>query len=286
MIGDGTSVAKWGRLRMGFLDTIGQRPPESRPKSSRPSVAPNLMRDDAARAAKTVQPLKSRQSNRVHPAAIFSVALIVAAVGGGAWLGVRNAAVFSPGTEPAAGASSEDAATPVEQSAQKRRLEGPQAPVRRGTGVKPLANGANPRADTPIEVSVSDLAPVNELANVTETEGPPIPAASDPIAPASIVALPEDDNVYSSEGGGVVAPTLTSLGFVRRLVSGLRVRTSTIELVVSKTGTVERAKIFSTPAHWEDALLLSRAKMFQFVPAYRNGYPVRYRFVLDVDTSP
>ena len=141
-------------------------------------------------------------------------------------------------------------------------------------------------ADTPSGASASDLAAVEQPSNVAETEEGPLEATSDPIAAGSIVALPEDDNVYSSEGAGVVAPKLTSLGFVRRLVSGLRVRTSTIELVVSKSGTVERAKIFSTPAHWEDALLLSRAKTFQFVPAYRNGFPVRYRFIMDVDTSP
>jgi hypothetical protein len=129
-------------------------------------------------------------------------------------------------------------------------------------------------------------APVSQAANLTETPTTEVETASDPIVAASIPALPEDDYLYSSEGGGVVAPRLTSLGFVRRLVSGLRVRTSTIELVVSKDGTVERAKIFSTPAHWEDALLLSRAKMLQFVPANRNGFPVRYRFVMDVDTSP
>jgi hypothetical protein len=64
----------------------------------------------------------------------------------------------------------------------------------------------------------------------------------------------------------------------------LHARTSTIELVVSKSGMVERAKIFSSAVHWEDTLLLSRAKTFQFVPAQRNGFPVRYRFVMDVDT--
>jgi hypothetical protein len=134
-----------------------------------------------------------------------------------------------------------------------------------------------PRVDTVSEAPVSDPARVNQPAKAVETGE---------IVTPSIVAIPEDDYVYSGEGGGVVAPRLTSLGFVRRLVSGLKVRTSSIELVVSKSGTVERAKIFSTPAHWEDALLLSRAKSFQFVPAYRNGFPVRYRFVMDVDTSP
>jgi hypothetical protein len=33
-------------------------------------------------------------------------------------------------------------------------------------------------------------------------------------------------------------------------------------------------------------MLLSRAKTFQFVPAERNGHPVRYRLVMNVNTTP
>jgi hypothetical protein len=126
----------------------------------------------------------------------------------------------------------------------------------------------------------SAIAPAGLAADATEAAATPLEAHSDPIVAA------EDDYIYSREGAGVITPRLMSLGFVHRLVFGLRVRTSTLELVVSKTGTVERAKILSTPAHWEDTILLSRAKTFRFVPAYRNGSPVRYRFVMDVDTSP
>jgi len=77
-----------------------------------------------------------------------------------------------------------------------------------------------------------------------------------------------------------------SLGFVHPLVGGFETRTSTLELLISKSGAVERAKIFSPSRNWEDAMLLSRAKTFQFVPAQRNGFPVRYRFVMEVDATP
>jgi hypothetical protein len=159
------------------------------------------------------------------------------------------------------------------------------------TAIRPVTRGdtaiAAPGGDTESasEAEVAAIAPAGDATSLTET-APTSEGVSDPIEPTSIAALPEDDYVYSGEGAGVVAPTLTSLGFVHRLVSGLRVRTSTIEMVVSKSGTVERARIYSSPAHWEDALLLSRAKTFRFVPASRNGSPVRYRFVMDVDTSP
>jgi len=273
---------------MGFLDNIGQRPSESRPAAPPPAVTPNLIRDDAARPVRTTPAPDSSQTNRIHPLVIWGAALIVvAAIAAGAWLGLQRTAFFSPATETetAANASPETPATPVEQPDEKRRLLRSQnavRPVTRGrTGIA-APGGA---AESVSEAEVPAIAPASDAASLTET-APTSEGVSDRIVPTSLAVLPEDDHVYSSEGAGVVAPRLTSLGFVHRLVSGLRVRTSTIEMVVSKSGTVERARIFSSPAHWEDALLLSRAKMFTFVPASRNGSPVRYRFVMDVDTSP
>jgi hypothetical protein len=281
------SVAKWAAYGMAFLDSIGQSGPQSRAQGSRSSpINQSPTRNDAVRAiqiAPVAPAPMAPQNDRIHPAAIWcAVLFVVGAVAAAAWLGMRNSGlVGSPATETAADAQTETP-TPVDKVDPKQKLVRPQAAGRRATGVKTAGAGTTKRADSTSEASVSDLAPVGQP--VTETAGQPIAAAAD--TAAAIVPLPEDDNVYSSDGGGVVAPRLTSLGFTRRLVGGLQVRTSTIELVVSKSGTVERAKIFSTPAHWEDALLLSRAKMFQFVPAYRDGFPVRYRFLLDVDTSP
>jgi hypothetical protein len=273
---------------MGFLDNIGQRPSEPRPTAPRPSVAENVTRGDAAVPVRTAPVARdSSQPNRIHPLVIWSAVLIVvAAIAAGAWLGLRHSAMFSPATETKATAdASPEAAQPVPPPAEKRgptRSQPAGRASRSGTAItSPAASG-----ESSTQAEVPAIAPASQAADLAETTTTQVEAASDPIVAVSIPAVPEDDNVYSTEGGGVVAPRLTSLGFVRRLVSGLRVRTSTIELVVSKDGTVERAKIYSTPAHWEDALLLSRAKMLQFVPAYRDGFPVRYRFVMDVDTSP
>src|SRR5262249_2259459 len=229
------------------------------------------------RSERTAPPRDSQQANRLHPAVIWSAALIVvAAAAVAAWLAMRGSALaVSPETETAADAA--PPATTVEKPAQSRRSVRPQAAVR------PVST-----PEGAIEASTSETIAeaVNEApASLTETEPASIEPVSDPIV-AAIAALPEDDFVYSTEATGIIAPRLTSLGFVHRLVGGVRVRPGPIELVVSKRGTVERAKIFSTPSHWEDALLLSRAKTFQFVPASRDGSPVRYRFMMNVDTSP
>jgi hypothetical protein len=140
--------------------------------------------------------------------------------------------------------------------------------------------------DTASDASAVVAAPASDVASLTQAATAPIETISNLLEPPLVAATPDDDNVYSGEGDGVVAPRLLSLGFGRRLVTGLRTRTSTIELVVSKSGDVERVKLFPPSRNWEDAMLLSRAKMFQFQPAQRNGSPVRYRFVMEVDAAP
>jgi hypothetical protein len=269
---------------MGFLDTIGQRASQSPAPVSRSSVSQNPTNQNPTNneaSSRLVQRVPTwnpaPHDDRIHPAAIWcAVLFVVGAVAAAGWLAKLNGpSVDAASAEPIAEAQPQKENL-VDRVSAKPTSARPRTAVRRGNGVN-KSNG-NERADTASEAAVSDIARDNRLA---ETEVAP---GSDAGVP-SIVALPEDDTVYSSEGDGVVAPKLASLGFVRRLVNGLRVETATIELVISKSGTVERAKIYSTP-HWEDALLLSRAKTFQFVPAYRNGYPVRYRYVMDVDTSP
>jgi hypothetical protein len=274
---------------MGFLDTIGQRPSKPRLTASRPSVTPNVIRDDAARPARTTAAPapNSSQNNRVHPIAIWGGALmVVAAIAAGAWFGLQRSAFFSPApeTETAASAEPDASGAPVPRPDEKRRFVRSQTAARPGARRDSAIAAPERTKEIAGEANVAAAAPVSQ--DLTETGATSSEAASDPSVPTSLGSLPEDDFVYSSEASGVVAPRLTSLGFVQRLVSGLRVRTSTIEMVVSKSGTVEFARIYSSPAHWEDALLLSRAKMFKFVPASRNGSPVRYRFVMDVDTSP
>jgi len=228
---------------------------------------------------------------RVNPVAILSVPLLIVAIAVGAWLGKRYTPVSSavavspPATETATDGSNQPSAA-VGPPTQKRSAIRSTARVRAVTRPEIPAKGGEALDESGTEALAPAIAPQSLASAVTDAAATPLEPASNPIASARTTTLPDDDYIYSREGAGVIAPRLMSLGFVHRLVFGLRVRTSTIELVVSKTGTVERAKIFSSPAHWEDAQLLSRAKTFRFAPAYRNGYPVRYRFVMDVDTSP
>lgn len=292
-VAGGTSVASRRASPMGFLDTIGQRGPESRPQTPRPDVTQHLKWDEPVPSNQTApaqeSPGSKPGSNRIRAAVIWSAAIIVvAAVAVAAWLGVRNfATVVAPHAEALADAPPA-VETRVEEPSPTRRSVRPRAAVRSAAkNENPVdATVVNASAETANEASVSTIGPASDVATVRETESTPIETTSDPIAAAPVAALPEDDYVYSSEHAGIVAPRLVSLGFVHRLVTGFETRTSTLELLISKSGTVERARIFATSRNWEDAMLLSRAKTFQFVPAQRNGSPVRYRFIMEVDATP
>ena len=58
-----------------------------------------------------------------------------------------------------------------------------------------------------------------------------------------------------------------------------------MEVVVSEQGTVERARFLTPPRRMPDMMMLSRAKVWEFTPALKEGRPVRYRLVLSWEVS-
>lgn len=273
---------------MGFLDNIGQQGAEPRPQPARPTVAPSVPRDDAAHVVQKPQTSKPTRWNRYNRVVARAAALIViGAVGFGAWYGLHTSfTVVSPDGEAVADTRPQDQTPAGATPGVKRSEVRPRGVVRASRGTKARSNAGIRSAKEPADDGSAASVPAPKVANIRETGAPPFETVSDLVAAAFVAGLPADEYVYSSEADGVVAPRLLSLGFVQRLVNGVGQRTSTIELLVSKSGTVERARIYSRPRNWEDALLLSRAKTFQFVPAKRDGFPVRYRYVMEVDTSP
>ena len=273
---------------MGFLDSIGQRRTE--PQSSTPERPPDPpFTWDAASAGASGAPDETPRSNRVHAAVVWSAVLIVvAAVAMAAWMGARKLMTSTPRPQVTAKTASElpdPATTPSSAPRPARR-----AATRHGiTGKK---RGPIETANTSPGPESTDLAftapadSANEPPGATASDAALIEASSDPVPAALVTVLTEDESVYSSDATDIVAPRLVSLGFPNRPLKGFQVRTSRLELIISKSGSVERARVSSTSGNWEDAMLLSRAKMFQFVPALRNGSPVRFRYVMDVAAAP
>ena len=266
---------------MSFLDTLGGRGRVgSPPPGSRPPVTQSVVRSEPTyviQKPRAPEPPPSSSNDRIIAAG--AVLVVIAAVGVAAWLALRGpGALIAPDTE-VSGDAANNATTPAETVLPKRR-SARSTPAVRSTVTRKQA------VDSPGNTATAAAAAPTGDAALTEAATAPIATISNLVEAPVVAAAPDDDNVYSGEADGVVAPRLLSLGFGRRLVTGLRTRTSTIELVVSKSGEVERVKLFPPSRNWEDAMLLSRAKMFHFQPAQRNGFPVRYRFVMEVDAAP
>jgi serine/threonine protein kinase len=104
--------------------------------------------------------------------------------------------------------------------------------------------------------------------------------------------------------GGTAPPSAavtraTNDGRARRDVTPARLLTSqngagldasitdvnSMELVISKLGRVEQAKLSAPAKRMTDMVLLSSAKTWKFAPAMRNGQPVRYRTVYSWETT-
>ncbi|MSO30498.1 MAG: hypothetical protein EXQ48_06060 [Acidobacteria bacterium] len=50
-----------------------------------------------------------------------------------------------------------------------------------------------------------------------------------------------------------------------------------VELLVLPDGTVDSVKVLGTPRDMQDGMWLSAVKAFQFLPAMKDGSPVKYR---------
>ena len=274
---------------MAFLDSIGQHAAESSPQKPPLEGIQRLTFDNSTQRIQAAPAQESRRSARSPAGVIWGAgAMVVAAVAITGWLGIRN---YLTAVAPSAQTSSDApvaAQTHREEPAPKVKLARP------ASGARSAASNENaidptvpdPQPGNSAEASLSGIAPATHVPVVTEREAAPIENISDRSAAAGVAAVPEDNYVYSSEAAGVIAPRLVSLGFVGPLVRGFETRTTRLELLISRRGAVERARIFSPSRNWEDAMLLSRAKTFQFVPAQREGRPVRYRLVMTVDATP
>ena len=63
-------------------------------------------------------------------------------------------------------------------------------------------------------------------------------------------------------------------------------RTNAMEIIVSQTGAVERVRLVTPPQRMPDMFALSRAKVWMFKPAMKDGRPVRYRLLLTWEVNP
>lgn len=92
-----------------------------------------------------------------------------------------------------------------------------------------------------------------------------------------------DDPTYASGADGVSPPVALRPQLPRELPPSVkRSDVRLIELVISPAGTVESVKLVGAPRNVHDSMLLSAVKAWEFVPAVKDGVPVRYRKTITV----
>jgi hypothetical protein len=118
---------------------------------------------------------------------------------------------------------------------------------------------------------------------------PEVVAASPVVAPlqaTSVAAYQNSDSIYSARDADVRPPQMLEADLPRPAVASWPTITNTVELLVNESGSVDRVKWLTNRERMPDIMLLSRAKMWKFSPATRDGQPVRYRLVLSWEVNP
>jgi len=138
------------------------------------------------------------------------------------------------------------------------------------------------------DVDAVTIGPATTASQPDIVDGPA--SAETPDAPAAVPPAAEptaavDDTIYSAQDRDVVPPQ-TSEALPGPTISSWTTRTNAMEVIVSVTGTVERVRLVSPPARMPDTFVLSRAKVWKFTPAMKDGRPVRYRLLLTWEVNP
>jgi hypothetical protein len=180
----------------------------------------------------------------------------------------------------------ETATAPVAPARSKKPAADRGSAVRSGAaadlGRRP-GTGERPRSAASTDGST--IAPAG-----TSPLGSAVPAPSDiadaaPL-PALSAAVAPDLAVYSDADGNVQPPTPLSVELPRPTFETWRTSVNTMELIISESGAVERVRLLTPPQRMPDMMVLSRAKMWKFGPAVKDGRPVRYRLILKWEVNP
>ena len=155
-----------------------------------------------------------------------------------------------------------------------------------GRATRSSPQSVEPAADltpTAAAVSAGNALPTSDAADTKTVEAFATEEAVDAVAEAMIYSANDQDVTPPVAS----YPRLPAEPPTRMLAGDL----STLELLVDETGQVESVKAIGRPKHLGEALLmtvnLSAAKTWRFLPAVKDGRPVKYRKLVQVwQTTP
>jgi len=167
------------------------------------------------------------------------------------------------------------------------------------------SNSGSRRAENrrPREIARETSAPLQRGAADTRVAPPssvsaaalPVAASARPTAAPASPAPPVTGNnadyessapIYSAQDIDVRPPQMLEAELPRPAVMNWPTIKNSMELFVTANGSVERVKWLTSRERMPDVMLLSRAKLWKFSPALRDGHPVRYRLIVTWEVNP
>ena len=92
--------------------------------------------------------------------------------------------------------------------------------------------------------------------------------------------------IYSQEDPSVRPPQMIDIDLPRPAVANWTTIRNSMEVVIAENGSVEHVKWLGSRERMPDVMLLSRAKVWKFSPAVKDGQAVRYKLVISWDVNP
>jgi len=124
------------------------------------------------------------------------------------------------------------------------------------------------------------------IAAAREAAPPPPPLVAAPIVPTPAPPPPKPPAIYSLSDTNVTLPVVVSRSLppwrVLSAVEKLQVFRGQLELVIDENGKVLSTKMLKGLRPDYDPALMKAAAAWTFRPATKDGQPVRYRYVMDM----
>ncbi len=120
-----------------------------------------------------------------------------------------------------------------------------------------------------------------KLADVAAAPPPPPPAPPAPELPPPPVV--DYDRVYDGTEGDVTLPVTLRQDLPRWVTGRPAPRTTgTLEVIIAKNGTIERATMAQSVVSFYDRQVLDGTKHWRYRPAQFNGQPVRFKKIIRI----
>jgi hypothetical protein len=222
--------------------------------------------------------------------------IFAAAVSGGCgqvsdMLGLSSKPAKAPAAlekEDAVAADSPAAATPGQAATTTAAGSKGSTTASRPARKRTTATGITTASETSAASNAAspELALVDNDSALESRAGASGTPALAPVVNGARPALRDERRIYSNEDTDVVPARLIKAQTTGPVFRNMASSINTMELIISKQGRVEEVKLTSPSRKMTDMLLLSGAKTWKFVPATKDGQPVRYRTQFSWEETP